>query len=185
MRIKNPFPGRARLLKSSLALLLLALMLVVTIFQFGAPPITSPLDPSEAGYRIERNFRISDPKLYAFIVGYKHRVGDSLDRARVKRLSGDYQKDKAGKPITPGVAFTLRLTVIKTAPGTENKIFDQEINVEEMPVTSWSNDEFDKEIAAIHLEEGRYRMVVETTRAAPETKGSEIVFLTHKAYRGK
>lgn len=75
--------------------------------------------------------------------------------------------------------------MVKTSPEGESTVIDREINVEEIALFSWSNDEFDKEIAALPLEKGRYRIVVETTKAAPEMKGAPIIFSVHRAYRGK
>ncbi|WP_151073234.1 DUF5625 family protein [Cupriavidus oxalaticus] len=66
----------------------------------------------------------------------------------------------------------------------ESTVVDREINVEVIALFSWSNDEFDKEIAALPLENGPYRIVVETTRAAPDTKGTPIIFSVQRANRG-
>ncbi|SOY60602.1 conserved hypothetical protein, putative exported protein [Cupriavidus taiwanensis] len=172
-----------------LLIFLLAWLAVVQVdavqAAFATPPFTVPLDPSSAGSRIEREFRIPERQLYAFIVGFKYRERDQADRARARRLSGSYERDKNGKIITPGVAFSLRVTVVKTSPEGESTVIDREINVEEIALFSWSKDEFDKEMAALPLEKGRYRIVVETTKAAPEMKGAPIILSVHRAYRGK
>ncbi len=177
--------GTMRLLLMLLLAWLAVMKVDIAQAAFGTPPFTVPLDPSKTGSRIEKEFRIAERQLYACIVGFKYREGDQADRARARRLSGSHERDKNGKPITPGVAFALRVTVVKTSPDGESTVFDREINVEEVALFSWSKDRFDKEIAAIPLEKGRYRIVVETIKAAPETTGAPIVFSVHRAYRGK
>jgi len=149
------------------------------------PPFSAHLNPSEANGQVEREFSIKEPALYAFCVAFKYREGDAAGRSSALKLAGSLRRDVTNRPVTQGAKFSLRITVFKTDHGASSQLFERDINVEEVPVSSWGADAFYKEIAALRLDRGNYQLRVDTLRATPETKDFPIDFITQIAYRGK
>lgn len=149
------------------------------------PPIASPLAAHKTGSDIEINFSVSKKNLYGFHLVFMYKENDQKDRARVKKLSGSYERDLTGALISPGPPLTLRLKIIKIEQQQLVTLLDKELKTHETEISSWGGDSFSKELVAIQLPQGTYKALIQTTQAAPELDGTQVNFSITVAYRGK
>ncbi len=125
------------------------------------------------------DFTVDDKRLYAVALNFAFREGDQADRARVWKLTG-------GKEPAPTAApLRVRLQVQKIALEPARPLLDTELKVEEIKVSSYGATQLTKELTALELEPGRYRLVLQTLQPAPEFAGTKTNLAITIAYRGK
>ena len=107
---------------------------------------------------------------FGFKLGFKE--GDAADRARVKKLAGDYAKDQAGKLIQPGVPIAVRVRIHALKPSALEGVFEREFFEQEM--YAFGDSYFRKEITELKLKPGTYHLVIENLKAVPELQGTPV-----------
>lgn len=138
------------------------------------PPIIAPFEVQKVGAVFTTELHVVDHGIYTFILRLCFKENDAEDRKRVRKLAGDYGKDKNGKLIEPGVSIPLRLTISSIDEKGENPLLEREYVEAEM--YSYGDDSFDKRIDLIELIPGRYRIRVESLSNVPELAGTPVYF---------
>jgi hypothetical protein len=136
------------------------------------PPIMLPINMKNIGSKAEIILRVSKCNLYGFSLRFGYKENDQLDRARVRKLVGGYEIDRAtGKPREPGIPTLVRLEVSEISGKSEKLLFHTEID----PVlTSWGADNFGKQIEDKYLQPGIYHVVLETLSDPSEYIGTPV-----------
>lgn len=155
------------------------------------PPTKFQLNIEEAGNKIEKDFQIVEKRLYAFSLDFLFKEGNQADRDRVRKLSGgNFGIDKSGNQVIPkgddGVPLTLNLIITKIQENNkEVQIFQKEIHTNKIGICCTGASNFSKELAALLLDIGQYRVSIKNTELAPELGETQINFSITIAYRGK
>lgn len=137
-------------------------------------PSSWPFAVQKAGNKVEVEFKADEHRGYLFDLRLMYKEGDQVDRERVRKLAGRYEKDNNGKLIEPGAPILLRLKIDAIDDSGIKPMFDQEIS--ELRMTSHGADSFNKRIAEVPLKPGRYRISVESLSNVPELLGTTVVF---------
>jgi hypothetical protein len=150
-----------------------------------SPPIILSLSTEEGENVNKFDLIINKQKLYAFNINFHFIENDQEDRARVRKLTGSYEKNVSGVLLTPGASMIVNLRIEKVEPTENVVIFNKKINTHEIAISSWGANSFTKELAAHTLSEGRHRVIIELIQLSPELEKSSISFSITFAYRGK
>lgn len=137
------------------------------------PPLTFPFDTQKAGFKIETDIRVVDFNSYkfGFMLGFKE--GDAADRERVKKLAGEYGRDKAGKLIQPGVPIPLRIRIEALKPSALEGVFEKEFLEQEM--YAFGDSYYRTGIASVKLKPGTYHLAIENLKVVPELRGTSVI----------
>ena len=133
-----------------------------------------PFEVQKAGNKVEIEYRAVEHRGYLFDLRLMYKEGDQVDRERVRKLAGRYEKDNNGKLIEPGVPILLRFKIDAIDDSGVQPMLEQEIS--ELRMTSYGADSFDKRIAEVILKPGRYRISVESLKDVPELVGTPVIF---------
>lgn len=137
--------------------------------QIPKPPITMPFAVHKAGNIIDFEMQVVEEMGYFFALEFLFK--DQEDRARVKKFMGESGEHKDGDP---GVSTPLRLAIYIVDASGEHLVLEHEI--EQLRLTSWGSNFFDKIFALIRLTPGRYRIHLESLKDAPEFRGTSVRF---------
>jgi hypothetical protein len=165
-------PLRKKLLLVLLAASLLCLFICSDTDKLPQPPLSFPFDTQKAGFKIETDIRVVDYNSYkfGFMLGFKE--GDATDRARVRKLAGEYGRDKAGKLFEPGVPIPLRIRIEARKPSTLESVFEREFLEEEMYAIG--DTYFRTMITTVKLKPGTYHLMIENLKEVPELKSTPV-----------
>jgi hypothetical protein len=142
--------------------------------QIPKPPLVLPFVVQLAGNKVETELQVHEHRSYIFYLQLGFVEKDPEDRERVKKLAGDYERNKEGKLLKPGVAVPLRLKISVIDSFPEKTLLEREILEEEM--WAYGADNFKKQIAIVPLKPGHYRVSLESLKDAPELVGTPIAF---------
>lgn len=144
--------------------------------QFHKPPLSLPFEVQKAGNKVEAKLEVVEHRLYVLQLRLMYKEGDQKDRARVRKLAGDYEMDKSGKLIEPGVSIQLRFQIYSIEAGEERTLLEKTIlQPEEIRMTSYGAEFFSKRFAEVPLKPGRYRISVESLTDVPELIGTPVM----------
>lgn len=136
------------------------------------PPLSFLFDTQKAGFKIETDIRVVDYNSYEFGFKLGFKKGDAADRERVKKLAGDFGRNKAGKLIQPGVPIPLRIRIEARKPSTLESVFEREFLEEEMYATG--DTYFRTAITNVKLRPGTYHLVIENLKEVLELKSTPV-----------
>ena len=138
-------------------------------FEPPRPPIALPFMVQVEGSKIQTELQVVEHREYIFSLEFKFKENDAADRARVKKLVGEDGQDKNGDP---GIPTPLKLTINAIDTTGEKPILEREFS--ELRLRSWGGDSFDKHIAYVTLQPGRYRISALSLKGAPELVGTPV-----------
>lgn len=183
-RVKDQPPAKDRtgeskkvyLEKSHLFSLLLIAVLLISSWSSactndGPSPFRLPFAVHKAGTMVETKVRITEHRPYIFSLCFNFKKDDQVDRARVKKLTGDPWPHKHRDT---GIPTPLRLKISVIEPAGERLLVDKEIS--ELKFNSFGASFFRKEIDQVELEPGQYRISVESLSNVPELADVKVVF---------
>lgn len=132
-----------------------------------------PFEAQKARNAIEVKLWVLEHRSYVFNLRFMYKEEDLEDRLRVKKLVGEYNRDNDGKLIEPGIPILLRLKIDVNDDSGLRPMLDREIS--ELMRTGHGSDFYDKEIAAVILKPGHYRIMVESVHDVPELIGTPVM----------
>ena len=124
------------------------------------PPFKTPVNLSHKGVVADFNIRVPKHRIYQFLMRFGYPEGDQAERERVRKLVGDYGRDKDGNLIEPGILTPVKLTIFKKQNQGELMIYQKII--EDPETYSASANDFAKIIGHCDLTRGKYRFVLES-----------------------
>jgi hypothetical protein len=175
MKINNGlFSNQRRGIASLLVTLFLLCALVACNSgkQIAKPPLILPFAVQQSGNKVETELQVQEHRPYIFDLRFGFNEKDSEDRERVKKLAGDYGRDKDGRLLKPGISVPLRLKINLIDSHGEKTLLEREILEEEM--WAYGADNFKKQIAIVPLKSGHYQISVESLKDMPELIGTTV-----------
>jgi hypothetical protein len=146
------------------------------------PPFALPLirkNPID----IDLDFRIKEKHLYAFSLSFRYPKGNQVERTRIRRLAiGD---DLIANAHAGGKPLVLQVLMQKKDDGRYTAIFERSIHTEDLDLSSWSDEKFNKELAAFQLDPGDYKLSAKIIALDDALKDVDVDFRFIQPYRGK
>ena len=124
------------------------------------PPFGTSVDLSSGGVVADFNIRVTKHRLYYFELRFSYPEGDRAERERVRKLVGEYGRDKNNNLIEPGILTPVKLIIFEKQAQNEQIVYQKTIKDPETVSHSISN--FTKEIGHCDLPRGHYRFVLES-----------------------
>ena len=124
------------------------------------PPFKVPVNLSHKGVVADFDIRVPKHRIYYFRILFEYPEEDQAQRAHVRKLVGDYGRDKDNNLIEPGILTPVKLTIFKKQNQGELIIYQKTIKDPETYAAS--SDYFAKLIGACDLKRGEYRFVLES-----------------------
>jgi hypothetical protein len=137
------------------------------------PPVILPISLKESGEIVNTKIQVVDHHIYYFSLRFSFRENDQADRSRVRLLTGGYETDKSGRPMSPGIPTPVSLSVFRIESDREVMTFSREIDPS---LTSWGGDNFRKQIGFCELTPGLYGVRLTLRRATPAFDGTSVAF---------
>ena len=120
------------------------------------PPFETPVNLSHKGVVADFDIRVPKHRIYLFRMRFEYPEEDRAKRERVRRLVGDYGRDKNNNLIEPGILTPIKLTIFKG----ESFIYQRIIKDPE--TYAHGSGYFAKLIGHCDLTRGKYRFVLES-----------------------
>lgn len=136
------------------------------------PPLILPFAVQKAGNKVETELRVVEHRGYRFSLRLGFKKGDEEDRRRVRKLAGDFGRDRNGKLIEPGISIPLGLKISVIDSSGERSLLEREILEEEM--YAYGSDHYSKQIIEVVLRPGHYRIAIESLKDTPELLGTPV-----------
>ena len=124
------------------------------------PPFGTPVDLSRGGVVADFNIRVTRHRLYYFEIRFSYPEGDRAARERVRKLVGEYGRDKNNNLIEPGILTPVKLMIFEKQAQNEQIVYQK--TIEDPATVSYSVNDFTKEIGYCDLPNGQYRFVLES-----------------------
>ena len=124
------------------------------------PPFEVPIDLSHKGVVADFDIRVPKHRIYRFRILFEYPEEDQAQRAHVRKLVGDYGRDKDNNLIEPGILTPVKLTIFKKQNQRESITYQRIIKDPEM--YAYGSDYFAKLIGHCDLKRGEYRFVLES-----------------------
>lgn len=160
--------------------LAIAVLILTPCFSFCAteskesvPPIIAPISLKSSGEIVNLHIKVVDHHVYYFSLRFSFREKEPEDRARVRLLTGGYERNKAGEPIDPGVPTPVLLVVARIDGEKRTEVYQKEIDP---LLTSWGSDNFKKQIGFAELQPGIYSVRLILQRATSSFDGTPVDF---------
>ena len=168
---------------SALCMLFALLMLTACKgdWRLPTPPFGVPVDLSRGGVVADFNIRVTRHWLYRFEIHFSYPEGDRAERERLRKLVGEYGRDKNNNLIEPGILTPVKLMIFEKQAQNEQMVYQKTIKDPE--TVSYSISNFTKEIGYCDLPPGEYRLILESL-AQPQEYAS-IPTLFYIATNGK
>ena len=77
------------------------------------PPFKTPVNLSHKGVVADFDIRVPKHRIYLFRMRFEYPEEDRAEREHVRRLVGDYGRDKDNNLIEPGILTPVKLTIFK------------------------------------------------------------------------
>ena len=148
------------------ALFVLFVLCMLTSCNFGnqpklpKPPFKVPVNLSHKGVVADFDIRVPKHRIYYFRLLFEYPEEDQVQRAYVRKLVGDYGRDKDNNLIEPGILTPVKLTIFKEQNQRESITYQRIIKDPEM--YAYGSDYFAKLIGGCDLKRGEYRFVLES-----------------------
>ena len=148
------------------ALFMLFALCMLTSCNFGnqpklpKPPFEVPIDLSRKGVVADFDIRVPKHRIYHFRLLFEYPEEDQAQRAHVRKLVGDYGRDKDNNLIEPGILTPVKLTIFKKQNQSESITYQRIIKDPETYAAG--SDYFAKLIGGCDLKRGEYRFVLES-----------------------
>ena len=120
------------------------------------PPFKVPVDLSRKGVVANFDIRVPKHRIYRFRIRFEYPEEDQAQREHVRKLVGDYGRDKNNNLIEPGILTPVKLTIFKG----ESVIYQRIIKDPE--TYAHGSGYFAKLIGRCDLTRGEYRFVLES-----------------------
>ena len=120
------------------------------------PPFKTPVNLSHKGVVADFDIRVPKHRIYRFRMRFEYPEEDRAEREHVRRLVGDYGRDKNNNLIEPGILTPVKLTIFKG----ESVIYQRIIKDPE--TYAHGSGFFAKLIGHCDLKRGKYRFVLES-----------------------
>ena len=124
------------------------------------PPFEVPIDLSHKGVVADFDIRVPKHRIYRFRMHFEYPEGDQDEREHVRKLVGDYGRDKDNNLIEPGILTPVKLTIFKKQNQGESIVYQRIIKDPEM--YAYGSDYFAKFVSHCDLKRGEYRFVLES-----------------------
>ena len=124
------------------------------------PPFETPVDLSRGGVVADFDIRVPKHRIYYFRLLFEYPEEDQAQRAHVRKLVGDYGRDKDNNLIEPGILTPVKLTIFKKQNQRESITYQRIIKDPEM--YAYGSDYFAKRVSHCDLKRGEYRFVLES-----------------------
>ena len=124
------------------------------------PPFKTPINLSHEGVVADFNLRVPQHRIYHFDIRFEYPQEDQAERERVRKLVGDYGRDKDNNLIEPGILTPVKLTIFKKQNQGELMIYKKIIKDPE--TYAGGSGSFAKHIGRCDLKRGKYRFVLES-----------------------
>ena len=138
------------------------------------PPFGTPVDLSRGGVVADFNIRVTQHRLYYFELRFSYPEGDRAERERVRKLVGEYGRDKNNNLIEPGILTPVKLIIFEKQAHNGQIVYQKTIKDPETVSHSISN--FTKEIGHCDLPRGHYRFVLESLAQPQEYASIPTLF---------
>jgi hypothetical protein len=169
--------------------LLSLLLLILCVFGFTGcdaysgilkPPLSVLFPVETAGSRISSTFDIVKTDCYSIELQY---FCDRNLRDDVWKKVGGSVKDESGKWVEPGAPIIIQIRLVQENGATDSVKVDKEFVAPKL--SSWSDCVLDAELTYLQLAPGRYIIIAESLKNAPELKEIRTELHIVKAYLGK
>ena len=124
------------------------------------PPFKVPVDLSLKGVVADFDIRVPKHRIYRFRILFEYPEEDQAQRAHVRKLVGDYGRDKDNNLIEPGILTPVKLTIFKKQNQHESITYQRIIKDPEM--YAYGSGYFAKRVSHCDLKRGEYRFVLES-----------------------
>ena len=124
------------------------------------PPFETPINLSREGVVADFNLRVPQHRIYHFDIRFEYPQEDQAQRERVRKLVGEYGRDKDNNLIEPGILTPVKLTIFKKQNQDELMIYQKVIK--EPETYAGGSGSFSKRIGRCDLKRGKYRFVLES-----------------------
>ena len=163
------------------ALCMLFTLCVLTSCNFGnksklpKPPFEMSIDLSRKGVAADFDIRITNHNIYDFKLYFEYPEEDQAEREHVRKLVGDYGRDKDNNLIEPGILTPVKLMIFREQSHSESIIYQRIIKDPEM--YAYGSGYFAKTIGHCNLPRGEYRFVLESLAQPKEYKSIPTKFV--------
>ncbi|MDA8124875.1 MAG: DUF5625 family protein [Deltaproteobacteria bacterium] len=148
------------------------------------PPIELPFVIHQAGTSVSTELRILEEREYPFMLKFMFRANDKADHERVRKLVGEYQKDRQGYFMKPGIQTPLKVTINVIDSSGERLFLEKEYMTMGMYSGPAANF-YDRKIDFIKLTPGLYRVTVQSLKSTPELMNTEVILGIYSRQHGK
>ena len=138
------------------------------------PPFEIPINLLREGVIADFNIRVTKHDVYSFDMLFGYPREDQAERERVRKLVGEYGRDKDNNLIEPGILTPVRLTIFKKQAKGESIIY--QITIEDPETYAFSSSNFFKNIGHCNLPRGKYRFVLESLAQPQEYASIPTLF---------
>ena len=139
------------------------------------PPFKTPINLSYKGVVADFDIRIPLHRIYDFEIHFEYPEEDRAERERVRRLVGDYGRDKDNNLIEPGILTPIKLTIFKEQNQGELMIYQRIIKDPE--TYGYGSNFYFKDIGHCDLKRGKYRFVLESLEQPQEYASIPTAFI--------
>jgi hypothetical protein len=140
------------------------------------PPVAFTFDVSRAGSSIDTDFKADKRRLYHFDIRFDY--VDQQDLRRVLKLVGDGSRFPDGRYGTPGIIVPIHLKVFEIEGARSRIIYDDTIATQGHYRHRFGPTigHYDRTIANVVLNPGRYKVQATTIKQVPEFLGMTTRF---------
>lgn len=142
------------------ALFALCMLTACNDWRLPKPPFGTPVDLSSGGVVADFNIRVTKHRLYYFELRFSYPEGDRAERERIRKLVGEYRRDKNNNLIEPGILTPVKLIIFEKQAQSEQIVYQKTIR--DPGTVSYSINDFTKKIGYCDLPRGHYRFVLES-----------------------
>ena len=176
LRYSPVLRSRHRISVFSVLFMLFALCMLTACndWRLPKPPFGTPVDLSRGGVVADFSIRVTKHRLYYFEIRFSYPEEDRVERERVRKLVGEYGRDKNNNLIEPGILTPVKLIIFEKQAQSEQIIYQKTIR--DPATVSYSINDFTKEIGYCDLPRGQYRFVLESLAQPQEYASIPTLF---------
>lgn len=148
------------------ALCMLIALCVLASCNFGnkpklpKPPFETSIDLSRKGVVADFDIRVTWRRVYYFELRFGYPEGDWTEKERVRKIVGDYGRDKDNNLIEPGILTPVKLMIFKKQAQNEQIVYQK--TTKDPETVGFSSSAFFKNLSYCDLPRGEYRFVLES-----------------------
>ena len=141
------------------------------------PPFETSIDLSRQGVVANFDIRVPKHRIYHFRIRFEYPEEDQAEREHVRKLVGDYGRDKDNNLIEPGILTPVKLAILKKQNQDKSIIYQRIIKDPE--TYAYGSGYFAKAIGHCNLPRGEYRFVLESLAQPKEYKSIPTKFVIY------